>query len=183
MPRSAAVQQPQEEKKHTTKASSRPARSTRKDFEAAEKKVGQDSVRRMKSTGPAREALEPGRVVAVERVISKEKADALVFMEDVLTIIVHQSTNPTDEPYPEVWNDGVCQRFQRGVPMKVKRKYVEVLARCKRTAFSNEKAKDPQGNDIYRYPSHTALRYPFAVQHDPAGDKGRAWLEGVLAEA
>lgn len=188
MPRVAAAAKPQapasvERAQKTPVRKVRPVRSTRRDLDTTDHKIGQDSKRAMKSRGPAKEALDESTVVAVDRVVSKEKLEALAFMEEEVTIIVHQSTNPIDEPYPEVWNDGVHQMFQRGQPQKVKRKFVEVLARAKKTAFGNEKYKDGNGDDAYRYPSHTALKYPFAVQHDPSGDKGAAWLRNVLAEA
>ena len=179
MPRSTAAQQKEkpEEIKQVL-----PVRSRRRDVDTSEQKVGQDKTRAMRSRGPAKQALEPSIVQPVERVVSREKLEALAFMEEELTVMVHDSTNPLDEPFPEVWNDGKCQRFQRGKEQKVKRKYVEVLARAKKTAFSNEKYKDANGDDAYRYPSHTALRYPFAVLHDPSGDRGKAWLQSVLSE-
>jgi len=158
-----------------------PVRSRRRDFDAGSEKVGQDKTRHMKSHGPARRALEPTVVEPVESPVPKIKLEALRFNEDIITIVVHDSTNPTDEPFPEVWNDGVVQRFQRGKEMQVKRKYVEVLARAKRTTRGNEKYKDANGDDAYRYPAHSALRYPFSVLHDPS-PRGRAWLSGILQE-
>lgn len=163
-------------KRHT-----QPVRSRRKDLNAAEQKIGQARTRHMKSRGPAREALEAEHIDPVERPVSDEKVELLRFNEDELVVIVHESTNPTDEPFPEVWNDGICQRFQRGKEQTVKRKYVEVLARAKLTTRSNEKYKDGNGDDAYRYPGHTALRYPFSVLHDPS-PKGRDWLKSVLQE-
>src|SRR3990167_3589588 len=160
-----------------------PVRKPRQYFETEEHKVGQDSVRRMKSRGPAREALEPTIVEPVDRPVSKEKLAMLAFMEEELTVMVHESTNPFDDPFPKIQNGGDrnTQYFIRGEKQKVKRKYVEVLARAKKTTRGNEKYKDGNGDDAYRYPSHTALMYPFVVIEDP-NPRGRAWLEAILQE-
>jgi hypothetical protein len=162
---------------HTTV---RPVRSRRHDINSDEH-VGKGRTRHMKPSGPAREALEPNLVEPAESLPSKEKLEALRFNEDVLTIVVHDSTNPIDDPWPEVTVNGTVQRFQRGLEMQVKRKYVERLARAKLTSRGNEKYKDGNGDDAYRYPAHTALRYPFSVLHDPS-PKGRAWLTGILSQ-
>lgn len=159
-----------------------PVRSQRHAVESSEQRVGQDHPRAMRSRGPARQSLEPARIEVVDRVVSQDKLDALAFNEEVLTILVHDSTNPIDDPIPEVWNDGVPQRFERNVEMQVKRKYVEVLARAKKTTFSQEKRKDGNGDDTYVQIPHSALKYPFVVVNDP-NPKGRAWLKGILAEA
>jgi hypothetical protein len=148
----------------------------------ADEHVQQEKTRTMKSRGPARESLDPPIVQQVDGPVSKDKLEALRFNEEVLTVMVHDTTNPSEEPIPEVWNDGIVQRFIRGREQQVKRKYVEILARAKRTTRGNEKYKDLNGDDAYRYPAHTALRYPFSVINDP-NPKGRDWLRGILAQA
>ncbi len=187
MPRGNAVKkdaQPaaQAEPVKTTKAVNRPPRSLRKALESNEQTVGQDKARAMKSTGNARESLDAAEVQPVDRVVSKDKLEALQFNEDILTVMVHETTNPIDDPMPEVWNDGKVQRFQRGVEMQVKRKYVEVLARAKKTTYTQRKEKDGNGDEKYINVPHTALKYPFSVLHDPS-PRGRDWLKNVLAEA
>lgn len=174
MPRAAAG-------KKETKAKNNPA-IVRKALETQEQQVGQDHPRAMKNTGPARESIEPARVQRVGRVVSQDKLEALKFNEEILTVMVHESTNPIDDPIPEVWNDGKVQRFQRGKEMDVKRKYVEVLARSKKTAYSQTKIKDGNGDDVIVNNPMTALKYPFSVLRDP-NPRGAAWLKNILAEA
>lgn len=160
----------------------RPTGIARGAVESNEQVVGQDKPRDMKSTGAARKALEPSHIEPVDKPVSKEKLADLAFMEEELTIQVHDSTNPTDEPIPYVINGGRRQAFIRGREQKVKRKFVEILARMKKTTYTQEKYKDAQGIDGIRNVPHTALVYPFAVVHDP-NPRGRDWLKGVLAEA
>jgi hypothetical protein len=143
--------------------------------------IGQDRPRVMKTTGPAKDSLEPSVIEAVPNPLTKNKADILKFMEDVLTVQVHDSTDPNDDPYPCVWNGGISQYFIRGKEQQVKRKFVEVLARAKRTTYTQELFKDGAGNDTYRQIPHTAPRWPFSVLVDPH-PRGRDWLKQVLAE-
>jgi len=154
----------------------------KRNLEAAEQIIGQDRPRVMKSTGPAKQSLEPAKIEPVPGPVSKDKLDNLKFNEDILTVMVHDSTNPSDHPTPEVWNDGRMFVFPRGQEVEVKRKFVEVLARSKKTTYTQQKIKDANGIESYRNIPHTALMYPFTVVSDPS-PKGRDWLKKILAEA
>lgn len=153
----------------------------RKSFETEEQTVGQDHIREMNSTGPANESLQPAVIQPVGKVYSKEKMEMLQFMEDVLTVRVHETTNEIDVPIPVVYNDGRSQYFIRGSEQEVKRKFIEILARCKKTAFTQELYEDGDGNKGYRYIPHTANVYPFSVLRDP-DPRGSDWLRNILSE-
>lgn len=183
--RKPAVQQPQPQEPApaaTTRPRVTSVRSRRHDVDTSDHQVGQDNPRAMRSRGKARESLEPARIEPVHGPVSKQKLEALAFNEDVLTIMVHDSTNPLDDPIPEVWNDGIRQAFIRNREQDVKRKYVEVLARTKKTTYSQKKEKDGNGDEQYINVPHTALKFPFVVLHDPS-PKGKAWLKAILSEA
>ena len=152
----------------------------KKYVETEEQQVGQDHPRVMKSTGPAKDSLEPAYIQPVGRVYSPEKMELLKFMEEEVTVMLHDSTNPTDEQIPCVWNDGRSQYFIRGKSQRVKRKFIEVLARAKKTTFTQEKDRDADGNEFYRQVPHTALIYPFNTEGD--SPRGQAWLKQILAE-
>lgn len=156
-----------------------------KTFEPMEQQIGQDDTRVMSSTGPASEALSESDIEVIDRPYNQSKMDELKFMENMLTIYVHETSDPTDEPYPYVCNGDVKNTIYlaRGVNQQVKRKYVEVLARGKKTSRGNEQFTQRDGTDAFRYPAHTTLRTPFSVIHDPAGEKGRIWLQNLLAQA
>jgi len=111
----------------------------------------------------------------------KKWIDEMAFMEELVTVIVHESTDKLAHPFPEVTVNNRVQRFVRGHEQQVKRKFLERLARAKLTTYDNQKTKDVDGEDTYRYPTHTALQFPFAVIGD--SEKGKAWLKKVLAEA
>ena len=106
--------------------------------------------------------------------------DDMAFANEMVTVMVHESTDKLAHPFPEVSVNGRVQRFVRGNEQQVKRYFVEKLARLKQTTFSNVKTKDVDGEDVYRYPSHTGLLYPFVVVND--SERGKQWLKQVLAE-
>ena len=154
-------------------------------LDAQDHDIRQSETREMQSTGDARDALSSNVHVETEMgfqvVGTKEKADMLAFMEQELEVMVHDSNNPQDVPIPMFQNDGRSQYFIRGKTQTVKRKFVEILARCKQTTFSNQLYQDAAGADAYRYPSHTALMFPFSIISDPH-PRGRDWLKTVLNE-
>ena len=142
--------------------------------------VGQEGTVTMEVTGPAKlehPAIEP----VTDLTNFKEKAAILAFMDEIVEVEVHTSTDESEPQFVQLWNDGRSQVIPRGIPTPVKRKYVEVLARLKANKFRNEEFRDPAGNESVRWPKTTGLRYPFNVVTDP-NPRGRSWLRGVLAE-
>ena len=174
----------------------------RKMTESQEQQVGQDSVRELTPDGNAmtKARSEPvedikseietaGRYIkrnAEGRIISnptrgKKWEEEMAFMNEIITVRVHPTTDKNANPFPEVWVNGRVQRFVRGAEQKVKRMFVDRLARSKGTTFDNVKTKDMDGEDKFVYPSHTAEVYPFVVIND--SPKGEQWLKKVLSEA
>lgn len=178
MPRnevSAAAATTEQEVKKT-----RPVTSTRQFQDTDDAQIPQGRSRVQKSRGPARKSLDPEEVERAERMPDQNKLEELKFMEEVVTVMLHESTDPADDPNPLVQVNGRSQYFIRGVDQQVKRKFVERLARARRTRYSQKTEHDDNGVPYYRNVKHTALRFPFVVKHDPSGDKGRAWLDAIL---
>lgn len=73
-------------------------------------------------------------VEVVDRVMNGDAVDMEKFMNEKLTVMVHDSTDPNDTDYVLVAVNGVNQYFRRGHPQSVRRCFVERLARAKRTA-------------------------------------------------
>lgn len=121
-------------------------------------------------------------VDVVDKPLPKGALDMEAFMNEKVTILVNPP-NDADEPMlVQVGVNGVNQFIPRGEPIAVKRKYVEVLARAKRTDFAQtlDERLGEQGFNKLR--SMHSLRFPFSVVSDP-NPNGSAWLTGVLAEA
>ena len=151
-------------------------------FEPMEQQIGQDHERKLSSTGPASEALEPAYVQVVDRPVSTEKMEMLKFMEDPVTIHIHTTSDKTAEPTFIVQNGMQKEFFRRGETKTVKRKFVATLASAKLTSYTQKRVRDEDGimHDV-QVPS-TSLLYPFSVVTD-AHPRGADWLRYALASA
>lgn len=158
-----------------SKAKNRPA-IIRKMTESQEHQVGQDGVREFDENND----LPQIKVVGPERKSEKWLED-MAFANEMVTVMVHESTDKTANPFPEVIVNGRVQRFVRGHEQQVRRCFVEKLARMKKTTYDSLKTKDVDGEDVYRYPSRTALEFPFVVIGD--SEKGKVWLKEILQES
>lgn len=120
----------------------------------------------------------------VEEIITdagKSVAEHEAFMQDVLSIVVQSSGNDNETRMVYVSVNGRPIMLPRDEPVQVKRSYVEVLARCKKTDF-DQKIDERLGEGMNNvFPRHS-LKHPFTVVSDPAGVRGHEWLRGILAQ-
>lgn len=163
-----------------------------KNIDTAEQKVGQDSVRVMKSTGPAAEALSDATVEVVERPVNAEKMAMLAFDQEWVTVRISPSNDPIQKFPVSVngqaeWLDGAKPMraaqmwMERGKTYTIKRYLVEKLARAKHTGYSLAERKGEDGMAQYSYPSATALAFDFQVLRDE-NPRGASWLQHILLE-
>lgn len=116
-----------------------------------------------------------------------EKLKKLAFAEEMVTIMIHESSDPNAEKlvYLAVNGEGAGPNklpwVQRGVPIKIRRKFVERLARAKNENVGSVERVNPLGEREVVYPKSQALKYPFSVIED-RNPNGAAWLQEVLAE-
>lgn len=110
----------------------------------------------------------------------REMAASEAFMNEHVTIMVHSTTDENQAPHVIVNCNGTNQPIIRGVPTKVRRKYVEILARMKETKYT-QVTPNPAAPDVSEMRARHGLAYPFDLVED-ANPKGRAWLQNVLAE-
>lgn len=158
----------------------------RKMTESQEQQVGQDGVREFDKNNeiPHVQVQSPerkGKNGKSQGFRDQKWMDDMAFANEYVTVIVHESTDKTAHPFPELSVNGRTQRFVRGHEQKVRRYFVEKLARLKLTTYDNVKTKDVDGEDVYRYPTHTGLVYPFVLVNPTQRDT--AWLKGILAES
>lgn len=131
-------------------------------------------------TGDVGVIARPDREIVTADGIDMDYAAALAFNEELVDVVVHESTEPNASPLVDTYVNGVPQRFIRGQTQRVKRKFVEVLARAKQTGIKTV-VDMSNGEPVNRIHRHTGLRYPFSVQHDP-NPNGAAWLRNILAQ-
>lgn len=146
-------------------------------IDAAEQDINQASDRTIPSEGEAR--IEGGEIEIADGFNWKKKADELAFLEEPVSVIVHESSDPNAEPIIYFGCNGRNQYFIRGVEQTVKRKFVERLASAKVESFSCREIRDENGRLAYVYPSRTTLKYPFQVTYD-ANPRGVDWLKKIL---
>jgi hypothetical protein len=111
----------------------------------------------------------------------KDKADNLAFMEEPVSVYIHESEDENAAPYFSIGVNGESRTFIRDTTMTVPRKFVEGLARARPMHFKNIEFTREDGTRAFRWPSKRTVRYPFS----PVGDsrRGTQWLKKVLMEA
>ena len=102
------------------------------------------------------------------------------FMNEMVTIMVHSTTDENQPPQVVVNCNGTNAVVIRGVPTSVRRKYVEILARMKETKYT-QRTLNPAAPDQIDMVARHGLSYPFDLVEDQ-NPRGRAWLQNVLAE-
>jgi len=120
----------------------------------------------------------------IETVSESKDFSALVaseaFMNELVTVMVHSTTDENQPPQVIVNCNGMNQPIMRGYPTTIKRKYVEILARMKETKYT-QRTLNPAAPDQIDMVARHGLSYPFDLVEDK-NPRGRAWLNNVLAE-
>ncbi len=142
-------------------------------------------------TLPASGSIDGVRDTVIEPVADlhnfNEKAAALAFNEEMLEVIIAESSdvNPEHYVFLSVNGRGPMKNgdpwVPRGVQVKLARKYVERLVRAKPVAIRTVEARDADGAQTMRIQRTSALKYPFSVLHDP-NPRGGAWLRDLMAQ-
>lgn len=102
------------------------------------------------------------------------------FMNEIVEVKLLSTTDENQPPHVTFAVNGINQTFMRDVEVKCRRSFLEVLARCKETKYTQ--VRDPIELDRSQMVARTSLAYPFQVVNDP-NPKGQAWLRAVMAEA
>jgi len=122
-----------------------------------------------------------GEVVEIERGFEiKDAVELEKFMNEILVIMVFEDNR---DGALRIISPTVNQKRQpilRGAKQKVRRKYVEALARSVFTSFDQRKEDPFDPSSLVMVPT-TRQSYPFTVIHDP-NPNGAAWLEGILQQ-
>lgn len=103
------------------------------------------------------------------------------FFNEPVTIQVATTTDENQVPYVHVNVNGTNCVIPRGVPVTVKRKYVEVLARMKETRYT-QSVPNPSEPDRIVMNSRSGQVHNFEVIRDD-NKLGGEWLRRVLNEA
>ena len=122
-----------------------------------------------------------GDVDLIDPVSDMASVDLEVFMSEPVTVVVMSSGDENDTDLVQIQVNGISQFFRRDTAQTVRRMFVEKLARCKKTDFT-QKIDDRMGEAMNILARRHSLRFPFTVIEDK-NPKGPSWLKGILAEA
>jgi len=109
-------------------------------------------------------------------------AQELLFNEELVEVMVHESTDTNAENPVFTACNGVTQYFFRGQAQTVKRKYVAILASAKEHSLTTPEYTAPDGSRATSIRRTSSLKYPFSVISDP-NPRGGEWLKGLLRSA
>lgn len=157
-------------------------RRTPTEQHSTDHKIGQETTKSISTDGDALITRE-GSIETVEGPGAVNKADQLAFNEEIIKIMVHETTDPSASAVVYSGVNGKRQFFIRGKIQEVRRKYVESLARAKQTGYRQlVSVNEATGNVTQKMIPHIGLKYPFSVIED-RNPNGAAWLRQVLNEA
>ena len=147
----------------------------KKELEAGNEYLGAASEFSIDAIGTGQREIEVIDRIGPGNSIENEK-----FMQEPVTIMVHDSNNENDVDLVPVSVNGIQIFIKRGQPTIVKRCYLERLARAKPTSYS-QNLDERLGEAMNNMKPRHALKYPFSVIEDK-NPKGGAWLQHILAE-
>lgn len=104
------------------------------------------------------------------------------FMEDQITFVVQETTDPNAETVVSCGVNGERKDFVRGKEYKAARKFVDSLIK-KNTSVKTQQYKDGDGLDQTKMVTTAALVYPISIISDPAGETGRRWFKHACENA
>jgi hypothetical protein len=108
--------------------------------------------------------------------VVSEYVKDLKFMEDMLTVVVGETTDVNAEnPVPAGCN-GEKRLLTRGQEYKLQRKFVDSLIK-REDKIKTVQYKDSDGVDQTRIDKIPALKYPLSIIYDPAGQIGSRWFQ------
>jgi hypothetical protein len=101
-----------------------------------------------------------------------------MFMSEGVVVSVHQTTDENAPPVVGVGCNGDVRWLPREIPVRIPRRFVEILAKSQERKITTKSNPDPSADEGMKTTTRQAQSYPFSVLHDPH-PKGRAWLERI----
>lgn len=152
-----------------------------KKYETEENLTGQKQSFEIPTTGNIDRESFRDEIQIIDTPNWDEKAKALAFMEEPVTVLIHKTDNPKAEHVIQVAVNGINQFIIRGIPQVIKRKYAEVLLRSKPETLETEEFKDSRGEIGIRVNKFPGQKYQCTITD--TNPDGKRWLSSVQAEA
>lgn len=128
----------------------------------------------------------PDIIECTEQMARQDYADALAFNEEFITIHLHRGREEFSPPYHDFYVNGVCEMVPVDTDHKLRRKFVEVMARAQAISVRTE-SRQIDGNesaatvnDAHKSPRTT---YSFVLREDKNKKGGEPWLAKIRRES
>lgn len=105
--------------------------------------------------------------------------EELRFNEELVEVMVHETTDENAENPVFTACNGVTQYFFRGQPQMVKRKFVAILASVKEHGITTPEYAAGDGSRAMSIRRTSSLKYPFSIISDK-NPRGAAWLRSLI---
>lgn len=170
-----------------TEAKNRPAVATKR-VHTEEMKLGNEGKVAFDAQGEKQSEVHD---IEIENSLDtlSDKVRHLAFLEEEVTIQLAEDTNKNPETHVFCQVNGVgpgpfgVPWIPRGVPVTIKRKYLQVLARARPVRFrNNEYVDNNTGERKVEQIASSAQKYPFSVIHDP-NPRGVEWLTNLFRQS
>lgn len=104
------------------------------------------------------------------------------FMNEPVTVVVNDSTNPLEYQSVDLNHNGDRETLLRGVPKKIKRKFLYVLCTAKPEVVYTDAIVLPDGSKSTSLRKTQTHKYSFSVEED-ANPIGHKFVQSWRAEA
>lgn len=122
--------------------------------------------------------IAPSEEVILAGSVDKTFMAQLAFNEEIVEIVIDESSDPNAENPVVVGVNGQYEYFARGEPKVVKRKFVDAL--CARNVnIRTTETRNNLGELGTKINQSSALRFPFTMLRDD-NPKGRDWLRTLV---
>ncbi len=143
--------------------------------------IGQEQTKEISNSGAAEVVSESG-IETVPGPGFESLAELEKFMNEEVKVMLFPPSIKGEEFVAQLGVNGKHQFVIRGMPVWVKRKYIEVLARSRRVNVQADGYKDGGNGEAKNIVNITnSLQYPFQVLEDK-NPKGGPWLSQILQE-
>lgn len=115
----------------------------------------------------------------------KDYLDDLAFAQEYVTIFLYRGNEEYAPDYYPFWVNGKRVDVAVEKPVRLRRMYVENIARCQPYKLRTKVVKPPDGSDQAiqnLWKREQVAAYPFEVIED-ANPRGRAWLELIKRQS
>jgi len=116
------------------------------------------------ATGKA--AVTHSTIEVIPEAKAARKAADEAFMNEYVVVMIEQDDNPDAPIFLQSGHNGVDQYIQRGIPQKIKRRFLYSLIAAKKTVRASQFGKDGSGREYNRLTGRTSTTHRISLLED-----------------